>query len=105
MMRRNSLSLSVASTRAVEEDVNPNSYITNIADCMLVLVLGLLVALVTRYGVDLSATDPVATEDRDLVGLEVDLDADHDGVVDGNYEARGTVYYDKATGNYYMVTD
>ena len=105
MMRRNSLSLAARAATAPEEDVHPNAYITNIADCMLVLVLGLLVALVTRYGVDLTATDIVEKENRDLIGLEVDLDADHDGVVDGNYEARGTVYYDNATGNYYMVTD
>ena len=105
MMRRNSLSLAARAATVPEEDVNPNAYITNIADCMLVLVLGLLVALVTRYGVDLTATDIVEKENRDLIGLEVDLDADHDGVVDGNYEARGTVYYDNATGNYYMVTD
>ena len=90
---------------AQAEDVNPNAYITNVADCMLVLVLGLLVALVTRYGVDLNAISQVQEENRELIGLEVDLDVNNDGVIDGNYQARGIVYYDELTGNYYMATD
>ena len=84
---------------AAEEDVNPNSYLTNLADCMLVMTVGLLVALVTHYGVDLQKPDDAPT------GQEVVMDADGDGLVDDSYKKTGSVYYDESTGKYYMVQD
>ena len=98
MRRRHSVALSRAGVP--DEDVNPNSYISNIADCMLVLVLGFLVALIARYGVDLQAP---SEEEDDLVGIEVNMDADADGEIDDNFESAGTVYRDAQTGRYYFV--
>ena len=80
-------------------DVDPNSSLTNIADCMLVLMLGFLIALVARYNIDL-----VPQEDK-VTGIEVNMDADGDGVIDENYTNAGNVYYDSATGNYYLVEE
>ena len=97
--RRNGVSL--ARARHVEEDVDPNAYLTNIADCMLVLMLGAVVALIAYYNVDLSAQQ----EDRETVGIEVNMDANEDGVIDDRYEESGHVYYDSSTGNYYFVAD
>lgn len=99
MMRRR-YGVSLARPRASGEDVNPNSYLGNIADCMLVLVLGLVVALIMRYGADLQA--PV-TERDDMTGVEVNLDDNGDGIVDDSYEPRGTVYYDNESGKYYLL--
>ena len=96
--RRHSVSLSRAGV--ADEDVNPNSYINNIADCMLVLVLGFLVALVARYGVDLQAP---AEEQEDLVGIEMNMDSDADGEIDDHFESAGTVYRDTQTGKYYLI--
>ena len=84
---------------AGEEDVNPNSYLTNLADCMLVMTVGLLVALVTHYNVNLQQPEEPTT------GQEVVMDADGDGLIDDGYKKTGTVYYDEATGKYYMVED
>ena len=89
---------SLQRTPAESEDVNPSAYITNIADCMLVLVLGLLVALITKYNVDLQK--PV----EELTGIQVNMDQNGDGIIDDEYEERGSVYYDSATGEYYMLT-
>lgn len=100
MRRRHSVSLSRAG--APDEDVNPNSYVSNIADCMLVLVLGFLVALVARYGVDLQAPVEEGGDDG-LVGIEVSVDSDADGEIDDNFESAGTVYRDADTGKYYLV--
>ncbi len=83
----------------VEEDVNPNSYLTNLADCMLVMSVGLLVALVAHYGVDLHQ------EQEDITGSEVSMDADGDGIIDDGYEEAGKVYRDAATGKYYLVQE
>ena len=80
-------------------DVDPNSSLTNIADCMLVLMLGFLIALVARYNIDL-----VPQEDK-VTGIEVNMDADGDGVIDENYTNAGNVYYDSATDNYYLVEE
>ena len=96
--RRHGVSLHRA-TDAVEEDVNPNSYLTNLADCMLVMTVGLLVALVTRYGVDLQKVD------EPITGAEVVMDADEDGVIDDEYEETGKVYRDSETGKYYVVQE
>ena len=96
--RKHSMSLH-RETGTVEEDVNPNSYLTNLADCMLVMSVGLLVALVAHYGVDLHQ------EQEQIVGSEVNMDADGDGEIDGGYEEAGRVYRDPATGKYYMVEE
>lgn len=94
--------ISLARARSEGEDVNPNAYITNVGDCMLVLVLGLLVALVARYNVNLQEVP----EDEDkIIGVEVNMDEDEDGAVDDTYEERGRVYYDKESGEYYYVAD
>ena len=98
MRRRHSRSL--MEQASVEEDVNPSTYIINIADCMLVLVLGLLVALITRYKLDLNQVQV-----DDIIGIEISMDADQDGQVDDTYEERGSVYYDKESGKYYYVAD
>jgi hypothetical protein len=100
-MIRRRYGVSLARVRRVEEDVDPNAYPTNIADCMLVLMLGAVVALITYYNVDLSAQQ----EDRETVGIEVNMDANEDGVIDDQYEESGRVYYDSSTGNYYFVAD
>lgn len=86
-----------------EEDVNPNSYITNIADCMLVLVLGLLVALISYYQVDLQQGQEDSPQS--ITGIEVSMDSNGDGEVDENYERTGSVYLDPATGQYYLVQE
>ena len=80
-------------------DVDHNASLTNIADCMLVLMLGFLIALVARYNIDL-----VPQEDE-VTGIEVNMDADGDGMIDENYTNAGNVYYDSATGNYYLVEE
>lgn len=103
-MIRRRYGTSLMRAAAPEEEVNPNAYLTNIADCMMVLVLGFLVAIVARYGLDLQA--PVEVEDEDeITGIEVNLDQNGDGAIDDGYEVRGTVYYDEKTGLYYLVQD
>ena len=80
------------------DDVDPNSSLTNIADCMLVLMLGFLIALVSRYGIDLVPKE-------ETKGVEVNMDANADGAIDDNYSTAGTVYLDAETGKYYLVEE
>ncbi len=97
MIRRKHSRLSARVGMDTGEDVNPNSYLTNLSDCMLVMAVGLLVALVAHYGVDLQSSEQTIT------GTEVQMDANQDGRIDSNFEEAGSVYYDSSTGNYYMV--
>lgn len=105
MMRRK-YSRALVANGGAEEDVNPNDYIINIADCMLVLMLGFLVALITRYGIDLSQEVQQERDDvQDIIGIEVVMDVDKDGLVDDQYQELGSVFYDEKTGKYYFVQD
>ena len=85
-----------------DEDVNPNEYMVNIADCMLVLLLGMIVALISYYNVDLTQT---AGSGDEIIGVQVNMDENGDGVIDAGYERRGDVYYDEKTGSYYFVDE
>lgn len=102
MLRRHhstSLNRSASSSESLGlgGDVDPNSSLTNIADCMLVLMVGFLLALVARYNIDL------VPQEETVTGIEVNMDANADGVIDENFTSAGNVYYDSATGNYYLV--
>lgn len=94
--RRHGVSLS--RNAVVEEDVNPNSYIVNLSDCMLVLMLGLIVALISYYNIDLTQSS-----DDSIIGIEVNMDENQDGVIDDNFELSGSVYRDSSSGEYYYV--
>lgn len=86
----------------MEEDVDPSSALVNLSDCMLVLLLGVIVALIAYYNIDLTKeTEP----EEEIVGIQVNLDANNDGIIDDAYQRRGSVYYDDATGEYYFVTE
>ena len=62
LRRHHSVSLNRASWgRGSGDNVDPNSSLTNIADCMLVLMLGFLVALVARYNIDLVPLRAITT--------------------------------------------
>ena len=99
-MLRRRYGASLVRAQSVDEDVNPNEYMVNIADCMLVLLLGMIVALISYYNVDLTQS---STTDEEIIGVEVNMDENQDGVIDSGYQRRGTVYYDDESGNYYFV--
>ena len=74
------------------------SFLANIGDCMLVVAVGLLVALVAHYGLDLS--------ENTLYGKEVNLGTpgiEGQTEVEGVFQEEGIVYQDVNTGEYYMV--
>lgn len=94
--------MSLSRNREPEEDVNPNSYIVNLADCMLVLMLGLIVALISYYNIDLTQSSESSDE---IVGIEVNMDENNDGVIDAGFTRSGTVYYDESSGTYYFINE
>ena len=87
------------------EDVNPMSYISNLSDAMLVLAVGLMVALVLHWNVDLEAKKEEAEkqqEQQQVVSFQDDELEDQDRVPEGAEQA-GQVYYDAESDTYYIV--
>ena len=83
------------------EDVNPMNYLTNLADAMLVLAVGIMVALVLHWNVQLQSTELQDDADqRDTFTQEEMSGAEK--VPEGATPA-GEVYYDEETDSYYFV--
>lgn len=103
------------------EDVNPMNYLSNLSDVMLILAVGIMLALVVHWNVDITASGGQAQGNTGENG-SVLVDKDHavtmtdeelarlqeqSGVTGGgeSLEKRGEVYYDTETGTYYIVRD
>ena len=105
------------------ESVDPMNYLSNLSDAMLVLAVGMMLALIVHWNVDIStggrsdnkAGDSVAAEgqggqsiiDREnAITFTPDdlarMDAT-EGENDEGMEKLGEVYYDAATGKYYII--
>lgn len=111
--------------RFAEEDVNPMNYLSNLSDAMLVLAVGIMLALIVHWNVDISTSGGTMSDsgqsyaadgeggnsaiDRDsAVNFSQDeLDnmqsQDKLDSSDTGMEKLGEVYYDAATGQYYIV--
>ncbi len=85
----------------VGEDVNPSAYIVNLADCMLVLACGFMVALISYWNIDVTPAQKLDSEELAAVDPQT-LPAD---VQEGGsyYIEAGKVYQDPNTGQLYMV--
>ena len=91
--------------RAEDTAVNPMDGLGNLADAMLVLAVGIMLALVLNWKLDLTAVsaEPEATEapieisEDDMRSTSEELDADA-------LQKVGALYYDEATGTYYAIT-
>jgi len=93
----------------VEEDMNPLDGLINLADIMLVLVAGLLLALIINWNIDIGGNSSEAVSitqgqevSENTQGLK---ENDSENSVDySQYEKMGVVYKDPSTGKLYMVT-
>lgn len=104
------------------EDVNPMNYLSNLSDVMLILAVGIMLALVVHWNVDITTSggqsqgntgengSVLVDKDRAVTMTQEELDRlqAQNGVTSGggdNLEKRGEVYYDAASGTYYIVRD
>lgn len=91
---------------------DPMSGLSNLADCMLVLACGLMVALVVHWNLDVTPRFEVVEETGDLVETEQDPQlavrgAESEDESDGGdvYENMGTLYRDPETGKMYYLRE
>ena len=101
--------LSARSLRSRSDDapVNPMASISNLADAMLVLAVGIMLALIINWNVDISSVGQTADAPADpaISFVQDDLTESESsaGTIEGDLTEMGKVYYDKETGTYYIV--
>ena len=82
------------------------SFISNLSDVMLILAVGIMLALVIHWNVELqsgSSEETQAAENNAVTFSEDDLENLEE--LPDEMEQIGNVYYDPATGKYYIVQD
>ena len=101
--------LSGKSLRSRQSDppVNPMDSVSNLADAMLVLAVGIMLALIINWNVDISAgtTDKTASTEPAISFEQDDLTESQDDAktIEGDLTEMGKVYYDQQTDTYYIV--
>ena len=84
-----------------EEDVNPMEGTSSMSDAMLVLAVGMMLAVVINWNVDINKN--VVREIDDPKTVNSDQITDQGG--EENLTEKGTVYYDEKTGKYYVKVE
>ena len=95
-----------------DDSVNPMDGVANLADVMLVLVVGFMLALIINWNLDVGAIAHVK-EDETVPEAAIELDSDYmeeldDEIEDIDSEAMeklGSVYFDEETGKFYIIVD
>ena len=82
-----------------EEDINPMEGTSSIADVMLVLAVGMMLAVVINWNVDINKNTVREIDDPQQV--QSDQITDQEGM--GSLTEKGKVYYDENTGKYYTM--
>ena len=88
-----------------EAEEDPMSGLANLADCMLVLACGLMVALVVAWNVDLTQVTEVSKTDATQEISDLDTMTDESQSGGSAYIDMGRVYQDPETGKLYMIEE
>lgn len=89
-------------------DFNPLEGAANLADCMLVLACGLMLAVIVSWNVDFGRSETLVGVEQgqeltELEGLNEESAAPFEG--EQGYEEMGKVYRDPTSGKLYMVVN
>lgn len=93
--------------RREESEVNPMDGVANLADAMLILAVGIMLALILNWNVDISTVrgDSSANTEEALTFTEEDISESEALEGEGELERLGAVYYDPASGTYYIIEE
>lgn len=89
-----------------QSSVNPMDGLGNLADAMLVLAVGIMLALILNWKVDITAVSAAQTEpeDRQIELDENDLTDASEQTPDAEALDRvGALYFDEESGTYYAI--
>ena len=91
-----------------DDTANPMEYVGNLVDAMLVLAVGIMLALVINWNVDIfsSQGDYSDSDTQSAVSFsENDLEKTDKEKTPEELLKMGTVYFDSETGTYYIIED
>ncbi len=106
MLRRNgSGRLTGQNSFEQREEVNPMAAVANLVDAMLVLAVGIMLALIVSWNLNISASGQVNDNARreDALSDFTEEDITDSEVPEEKLEKQGTVYYDPDTDKYYII--
>lgn len=105
MLRRNGSGRLGASSRRSAEDVNPMATVANLVDAMLVLAVGIMLALIVSWNLNIAENGQVNDNARkeDAISDFTEEDIDKEEAPSENLEKQGSVYYDPETDKYYVI--
>lgn len=94
-------------------DVNPMDGVSNMSDCMLVLAVGIMLAVVINWKVDIkaaySATNTEKVNEDEMLEIDEENTKSSNNVsyedLESKYKKSGTVYTDVYTGKTYVVIE
>lgn len=108
MLRRNgSGGLGAQRRQAVREDINPMATVSNLVDAMLVLAVGIMLALIVSWNLNIAENGQVNDNARkeDALTDFTEEDIENSDTKSENLEKQGNVYYDPETDKYYIIAN
>lgn len=102
MIRRSKTGTLSRQIRKDHEDVDPMSGLANMADVMLCLAVGIMMALVMHWNIDISSTSNLDQfkDSKNLSDKQVEDIQKSNGL-----QEKGVLYQDPKTGKYYIRID
>lgn len=107
MSKRRDIKKAKRRYRDIRDDVNPMDYVSNLVDAMLVLAVGIMLALVINWKIDVTseATENESSnvpvfENENLQSVD-----EKDIKNKDKLEKSGMVYYDPETETYYLMKE
>ncbi|MBR2779738.1 MAG: DUF2149 domain-containing protein [Firmicutes bacterium] len=94
-------------TGDADNTVNPMDGLGNLADAMLVLAVGIMLALIIHWNVDITIpeTDTQEQTEQQIPLDPNDLQEQTETASSDDMSHIGEIYYDEATGTYYAVME
>jgi hypothetical protein len=112
MSKRRDIKVAKRIRRESAEDVNPMHYISNLVDAMLVLAVGIMLALVINWNIDMtSAAEKEKASEAESSKIPTFNNDNLESVNESDIknkdklEQSGTVYYDPETDTYYLMKE
>ncbi|MGI6033272.1 MAG: DUF2149 domain-containing protein [Coriobacteriales bacterium] len=111
MKHRDVMADPFGSNEESSDDFSPTEGLSNLADCMLVLACGLMVALVVNFNLDVGPTYAEVKDTENMVTVDQDVERVFNGETDSTsesestYEEMGTLFRDTKTGKMYYLKD
>ena len=106
MLRRSgSGRLGAQRAQYAREEINPMAHVANLVDAMLVLAVGIMLALIVSWNLNIAENGQVNdnASKEDAVTDFTEEDIDNAETPSENLEKQGSVYYDPDTDKYYVI--